>query len=78
MNGYEKIVTMMKNAGNNTGKTVALGEMVDSENCQIDELKLEPEDYLIAERLKGQLNKGDMVVVLRYSEDIYLILEKVV
>lgn len=80
MNGYEKIVTMMKNAGKKSAgrPVVAIGEMLDSESCQIDELTIDADDYLIAERLQGKLKKGDTVVVLRYSEEIYLIMEKVV
>lgn len=80
MNGYEKIVTMMKQAGRKSmgSPVIAIGEMIDSKNCKIDELTLDTDDYMIAERLKDKLKAGDMVIVLRYSEEIYIIIEKVV
>mgnify|MGYP000898137743 FL=1 len=78
MNGYEKIVTMMKKTNANKQNVVAVGEMVNSKECKIGELTLDEDDYLIAEHLKDNLNTGDTVVVLRYSEEIYLIMERVV
>ena len=78
MNGYEKIVTMMKKTNANKQNVVAVGEMVNSTECKIGELTLDEDDYLIAEHLKDNLKAGDTVVVLRYSEEIYLIMERVV
>ena len=78
MNGYEKIVTLMKKTNANKQNVVAVGEMVNSTECKIGELTLDGDDYLIAEHLKDNLNTGDTVVVLRYSEEIYLIMERVV
>ena len=78
MNGYEKIIKMMQKAGGKQQKSVALGIMQNESDCKIGDLILDSEDYLIAERLQGKLKKDDTVVVLRHTEETYIIIEKVV
>ena len=59
--------------GNNTGLQMA---MVVQDQVLCNELKLDPEDYYIADGLV--LNDGDMVLVYQISDDKYIIICKVV
>ena len=77
MNGIEKIVNMMREQGSyNNPNGIQLGIMEDDSNVAIGDLKLDRECYKMAEGL--ELRKGDMVVMYRYSNDLYLLLAKVV
>lgn len=78
MNGYEKIVNMMKESGEGDGSPIILGEMKDNTVCKIGKLELDPDDYLINADIKDKLKEGDSVVLIRYTEDEYIILAKVV
>lgn len=77
MNGYEKIVKMMQHSQKGSSPFV-LGEMKSPTECVIDKLELDPDDYLINEDIKEKLAAGDTVLVLRYSEELYIIMAKVV
>ena len=59
--------------GNNTGLQM---ERVVQDQVLCNELKLDPEDYYIADGLV--LNDGDMVLVYQISDDRYIIICKVV
>lgn len=59
--------------GNNTGLQMA---RVVQDQVLCNELKLDPEDYYIADGLV--LNDGDMVLVYQISDDKYIIICKVV
>lgn len=59
--------------GNNTGLQMA---SVVQDQVLCNELKLDPEDYYIADGLV--LNDGDMVLVYQISDDRYIIICKVV
>ena len=59
--------------GNNTGLQMA---SVVQDQVLCNELKLDPEDYYIADGLV--LNDGDMVLVYQISDDKYIIICKVV
>nr|WP_288810100.1 hypothetical protein [uncultured Anaerostipes sp.] len=59
--------------GNNTGLQMA---RVVQDQVLCNELKLDPEDYYIADGLV--LNDGDMVLVYQISDDRYIIICKVV
>ena len=61
------------NKGNNTGLQMA---RVVQDQVLCNELKLDPEDYYIADGLV--LNDGDMVLVYQISDDRYIIICKVV
>lgn len=59
--------------GNNTGLQMV---RVVQDHVLCNELKLDPEDYYIADGLV--LNDGDMVLVYQISDDKYIIICKVV
>lgn len=59
--------------GNNTGLHMA---RVVQDQVLCNELKLDPEDYYIADGLV--LSDGDMVLVYQISDDKYIIICKVV
>ena len=59
--------------GNNTGLQMA---RVVQDQVLCNELKLDPEDYYIADGLV--LSDGDMVLVYQISDDKYIIICKVV
>lgn len=52
MNGYERIIKMMREQGAvNNPTSLQLGEMTSATTCKIGDLKLEADDLLIAEHL---------------------------
>lgn len=77
MNGYEKIVTLMKSVQSGSSSFV-LGEMQSQTVCSIGKLELEQEDYLINADIKDTLEKGDTVLVHKFTDEKYIILAKVV
>lgn len=77
MNGIERIVNTMREQGSyNNPRGIQLGIMEDESNVAIGDLKLDRECYKKSAGL--ELEKGDMVVMYRYSNDLYLLLTKVV
>lgn len=90
MNGYEEILNLMRREGNK-GSTapIQIGIMESPTECHIGELRLYEGDLLIAEHLKtgylkdtttfiGGLQKGDKVAIYRVSDEIYIVLERLV
>lgn len=76
MNSYERLLRIMRHQGkkaNNTGLQMA---RVVQDQVLCNELKLDPEDYYIADGLV--LNDGDMVLAYQISDDKYIIICKVV
>ena len=76
MNSYERLLKIMQHQGkigNNTGLQMA---RVVQDQVLCNELKLDPEDYYIADGLV--INDGDMVLVYQISDDKYIIICKVV
>jgi hypothetical protein len=76
VNSYERLLKIMRHQGkkgNNTGLQMA---RVVQDQVLCNELKLDPEDYYIADGLV--LNDGDMVLVYQISDDRYIIICKVV
>lgn len=76
MDSYERLLKIMQHQGkkgNNTGLQMA---RVVQDQVLCNELKLDPEDYYIADGLV--LNDGDMVLVYQISDDKYIIICKVV
>ena len=52
MNGYERIIKLMREQGAAyNGPSLQLGEMVSKTACVVGELKLEKDDYLISHHL---------------------------
>lgn len=79
MNGYEKMIALMRQQGG-IGNMPAprLAEMTGPETCDVGGMELEREDFLVAGHLKGQLKKGDTVLVQRMNEEKYAIIERLV
>ena len=90
MNPYEEILNVMRNEGkkDNTAP-IQLGVMVDTNSCRIGKLILSSSDLLIAEHLKTgyqkdkdtriePLKSGDRVAIYRFSDEWYIILERLV
>ncbi len=79
MNGYEKIIDLMRQQGAVRNLPAPrLAEMAGVAECDVGNMKLEREDFLVAEHLKGNLMEGDTVLIQRVSEEKYAIIEKLV
>ena len=79
MDGYEKILKLMREQGQKLNpEGIRFAQMVSEKECSLGSLSLDEDDLLVASHLKGKLNKGDDVLVLKISPDKYAILEKVV
>lgn len=120
MNGYERIITLMREQGAKyNGKPLQIGEMISKTTCKVGDIKLAKDDYLIAKHLTdyeievditdqgeinaptttvsthshevkklttkkskvkvyGHLEKGDLVLVQRMSDEQYIIIERLV
>lgn len=90
MNPYEEILNVMRNEGkkDNTAP-IQIGIMADASSCKIGKLILSGSDLLMAEHLKTgyqkdnatfiePLKSGDRVAVYRFSDELYIILERLV
>lgn len=89
MNPYEEILGLMRNEGkkDNTAP-IQIGIMTSETDCKIGKLPLSGSDLLIAEHLKtgyygrerfvDPLKSGDKVAVYRISDELYIILERLV
>lgn len=55
-----------------------LGTMQDSLRCDIGTMVLDPDDYKLNKHLKGRLVEDDEVLVVQLTEELHLILMKVV
>lgn len=90
MNPYEEILGVMRNEGkkDNTAP-IQIGVMVDANSCKIGKLILSGSDLLMAEHLKTGYQKdnntwieplrgGDKVAIYRFSDELYIILERLV
>lgn len=90
MNAYEEILNIMRKEGSKGNPApIQIGIMDSPTECHIGELRLYEGDLLIAEHLKtgylkdaatfiGGLQKGDKVATYRVSDEIYIILERLV
>lgn len=89
MNAYEEILNLMRGEGKKDNTPpIQIGEMQGEDTCKIGKLILSGNDLLIAEHLKtgyrcesglvSPLKRGDIVTVYRMSDEIYLILERMV
>lgn len=84
---YENLISCIKGL-NSSHQTVYLGQMLSSNSCQINNLKLASDDLLFSEHLvtgyQGEdiyiksLAKGDYVLVLKLNEEKYIIVERLV
>lgn len=89
-NPYEEILGIMRNEGkkDNTAP-IRIGVMADASSCRVGSLILSGGDLLVAEHLKtgyqkdkntfvAPLKGGDKVAVYRISDELYIILERLV
>ena len=61
MNGYERIIKMMREQGAvNNPASLQLGEMTSAKTCKIGDLKLDADDLLIAQHLTDYEIKIDI------------------
>ena len=79
MNGYEKIIDVMRKAGSKDNpEGVQIAYMTKPTECKTERgLDLDSDDLLIAEHV-GTLKAGDQVALIRVSEENYLLFAKVV
>lgn len=90
MSAYEDIIKIMREQGkkDNTAP-IQIGLMESQTVCALGSLKLSGSDLLVAEHLKTgymksdntpaePLKQGDKVAVYRVSDEIYMILERLV
>ena len=79
MNGYEQIINLMRQQGGvNNLPVPRLAEMTAPAECDIGDLILDSDDLLVADHLKGELKKGDTVLVQRVNDETYAIIERLV
>lgn len=79
MNGYERIITLMRQQGGvNNLPVPGLAEMRSPDECDIGDMVLDSDDLLVADHLKGKLEKGDTVLVQRVNDEYYVIIERLV
>lgn len=90
MNPYEEMLALMRNEGKkDNAAPIQIGVMTGAESCRIGRLKLSGGDLLIAEHLRtgyqkdkdafvGPLQEGDTVAACRISDELYIILERLV
>lgn len=61
MNGYERIIKMMREQGAvNNPASLQLGEMTSAKTCKVGDLKLDADDLLIAQHLTDYEIKIDI------------------
>lgn len=80
MNAYERMIKVMRDEAsrNSSRYPVKLATMISATECKYGALELDSEDLMIAERLDGKLEEGDVVIITQLSDSIYVIMEKVV
>lgn len=90
MTGYQKILNSMRRQAVKTAEDgVRLGTIGENDTCIVGDLVLDKEDYMIAEHLiigytdkdgnsMPGIEEGDTVVVKRISDELYVIIERVV
>ena len=79
MNGYEKIIDLMRKEGaTKNPETPKLAEMISEDECSLGDLTLDSDDLLVADHLKGKLEEGDTVLIQRIDDETYVIIERVV
>lgn len=79
MTGFEKILNIIRQEiKKNQCKEIRLGTMKNETDCMMGDVLLDPDDYLVAKGLKGNLKAGDDVAILVLSNEQYIIIDKVV
>ena len=75
MNGYEKIIRLIQSLSD-SADSLRLGEMTGSNTCKIGELELDKDDLMLPDGVA--LAAGDNVVIWKQSDELFIILQKVV
>jgi len=86
MNGYERLLKVI-DGRQQTRKDIRIGEMTANFGCKIGELELFNDDLIFSEQLltgyyKGKesfvppLKKGDTVLVLKISGELYAVVSR--
>lgn len=79
MNGYEQILKTIREQSKTTNPSVPkLATMKTATKCDIGDLVLDPDDYLVNASLKDNLKAGDVVLVQRLSDEQYAVIVKLV
>mgnify|MGYP001063316984 CR=1 FL=1 len=79
MNGYERIIALMREQGAaKNPQAPRLAEMTAEDKCDIGGMELDAEDLLIADHLKGKLEKEDLVLIQKINMETYAIIERLV
>ena len=80
MNAYERILKTIRKESEKAseGNPFRLAEMVSENSCEFGNDVLDEEDLWIPERLAGELEAGDTVLIAKINESEYAILDKVV
>lgn len=78
MNAYEKLIKTMRSEADrkNDPYPLKIATMTASDSCMLGSLELDSDDLLIASHLS--LSEGDQVVISQISEELFVIIEKVV
>lgn len=77
MNAYEQIISTIREQSRTTNPSVPrLAVMKTATKCDIGDLVLDPDDYLISDRLKGKLKAGDVVLIQKISDEQYAIITR--
>lgn len=78
MNQYEQLLELMKRMGSKTNpETLQLAEVVSSTEIRLGGNKLDADDYKINENIKD-MKAGDLILVYKIRDDLYVIICKVV
>lgn len=78
MNGYEKILDIMKKqARKEKEEGMRIAVVVEDAKIKFGELILDPDDYLVAESVM-ELSNGDSVLIYPISDSKYIVICKVV
>lgn len=77
MNGYEKIIKTMREQSK-SAPSMKVGTMLSETTCVMGQITLDEDDLMVSSHLKDKLKKNDDVLLVRISEDTYVIVAKVV
>lgn len=76
MNSYEKLLEIMRQQGRKDNPSSLQLGRCENNKVKVGNQILDPEDYLIADRLK--VNEGDLLLVYQISDAQFIIICKVV
>jgi hypothetical protein len=77
MNGYEKMIKVMREQGKSS-PSMKIGTMLSGSSCLLGTLTLDEDDLMVSSHLKNKLEKDDDVLLQKISDETYVIVAKVV